>query len=123
MLQKLKVGESLGRLAPEYIFDSVPRIHVANLSFHRFFNDFALLKRPVVIEGVDVGVQFEFAWQEIRQLCGSMRLTKLKHLDQHSLAWAKLEEVRVNTSLAELMDEIEEQGVQADRMLFDSSII
>merc|ERR1712176_999689 len=106
MLRRVSFEQSLFNFADDFAFDSVPRVHVDNLSFADFFRNFATLKRPVVIEGMEMGIEIDNAWDEIRRMCYSMQLNKVSRRDNTSMSWAKLETIRVNTSLAEFMDEM-----------------
>ena len=75
LLRRLRPGggpsPSWAELLPDVeFFDEVPRVSMENLSFEEFFSSFALLRRPVVIEGLEVLAttsESASAWEEVRE--------------------------------------------------------
>jgi len=121
-MRRLEAGEPLGELAPTVSFTDVPRVHARDLTFKRFFEEFAMLRRPVIIEGLDFGLEPESAWDEIRELCGEVLLDKLQRTSD-CCDWSSLEYFTSGMTLGEWMDEVRAGRSHDGRVLFDFSLM
>lgn len=107
----------------DFSFEDVPRISIHDLSFQRFFTEFALARRPVVIEGLDVGIDVAAAWSDINNSCGAMILNVLHRLKDDHASWARLEKLEIqDLTLTQFMHMVEENQLLNSTMVFDSPL-
>lgn len=105
VMDRLKNNIDLGELKPALKLTEVPRIRAENLSFADFYHRFAVGRKPVVIEGMDLGWQTQKAWYEVQELCGDLPIEKIKRMEPGSLEPANIVAAKTNpTNLEAWMD-------------------
>ena len=105
-------------------FRAVPRLHCSQLSTRRFFEEFAMMQRPVIITGLQVTSE---AWSldVVERAAANMRVD-VKWVRRDSCEWAGLE-VERSTTVAEFISGLRSSGDDAARCsergyLFDWSL-
>ncbi len=105
---------------------AVPRYHVRDLSFRKFYTEYALKSKPVVIEGAAHSIAGKAPWtaQHIKRVCGS-RPAMLKRRNVTSNGgWAQLEET-TRESIGVVIDRLFGEDAESDgwhEFVFDWSI-
>jgi hypothetical protein len=91
-------------------FRTLQRVHCSQLSTRRFFEDFALQQRPVIITGLQVTRQ---AWTlDVIARCAAHARVDVKCVRRGSCEWAGLE-VHSSTTVAEFIRNLESAGDDA----------
>ena len=88
----------------------MPRLHCSQLSTRRFFEEFAMMRRPVVITGLQVTSE-AWALDVVERVAANTRVD-VKSVRRESCEWAGLE-VERSTTVAEFIRSLRSSGDDA----------